>query len=88
MKIQDKITENVIIYERSWNKIKAKISALPINKTEEPKLICSQCGKEFEPWDRYEDWGFGEYGSYEEADACSKECYDEWRLDNREELCN
>lgn len=52
------------------------------------KLICSQCGKEFETWDRFEDWGWGECATYEESDVCSQECYEEWRLDNREELCN
>lgn len=39
---------------------------------------CGQCGKQFEAWDRYEDWGFGEYATYEETDFCSEECRDEW----------
>jgi hypothetical protein len=51
-------------------------------------LICQQCLEPFQPWDRYEDWGFGEIGIYEETDFCSQECYDEWRSDNREELSN
>lgn len=56
------------------------------NKSEQ--LVCIQCSKQFKAWDRYEDWGFGEIGSYVETDVCSEDCYNEWRLDNREELCN
>jgi hypothetical protein len=51
-------------------------------------LICIQCGQSFEEWMRYEDWGWGEVGCYPETDVCSQECYDEWRSDNRKELCN
>ncbi len=58
-------------------------------KMENKKInTCSQCSEEFETWDRYEDWGYGEIGSYEETEFCSEECYQEWRSDNRLELCN
>lgn len=55
-------------------------------KTED-KLICIQCGKTFKSWERFEGLG-GEIDSFEEYECCSVECYNEWRLDNREELCN
>jgi len=54
-------------------------------------LICIQCGQPFEVWARVEDYSIDDIEDLhlvDEADVCSQECYDEWRLDNREELCN
>lgn len=50
-------------------------------------MKCWQCGKMFASWDRIEKMG-GEINTWKEFEFCCNECYQEYRLDNRDELCN
>jgi hypothetical protein len=53
--------------------------------------ICCQCLEPFETWPRVEDYsidGVVDLNLVDETEFCSQKCYDEWRSDNRAELCN